>query len=60
MSKTYNDIDAEKYETLKTMAYTISKELFNDGFSKDSIYTFLHTVVGIGLYEAEVNSSLGN
>jgi hypothetical protein len=58
MSKKYDDIDSEKYETLKNMSYQMAKELFEDGFSKDSIYTFLHIVVGIGLYCAECDFAL--
>lgn len=60
MDKKYDDVDTEKYEELKAMSYQIAKKLFADGFSKDSIYTFLHVTVGIGLYEAEVDSALGN
>lgn len=58
MSRTYNDIDKEKYDELESIAYKMSKELFKDGFSKDSIYTFLHTVVGVGLYKAEIDNIL--
>ena len=58
MIKTYKDVDKEKYEKLKQIAFNISKELFLDDFSKDSIYTFLHATVNAGLYEAEIDKDL--
>lgn len=54
----YRDVDSDKYESLKELAYKISTELFEEGFSKDSVYTFLHTVVGVALYEAEIGRLL--
>lgn len=55
---TYNDISHEKYEQLETIVKEMSKELFDEGYSKDSIYTFIHTTADVGIYEAEIWNAL--
>lgn len=58
MGKCYKDIDEEKFEELKKISCKISNDLFAEGFSKDSIYIFLHTTVDCGLYRAEIHELL--
>lgn len=60
MDKQHNDVNEDSYNTLRNVSYKISKELLKDGFSEDSIYTFLHKTVGIGLYEAQIDVELNN
>ena len=51
--KIYDDIDTEKYTELEDIAYKTASKMLKEGFTKEAIYTFLHTTVGVGLYYAE-------
>lgn len=57
--KAYDDIPHEQYKELKEFVYNIAKELYEQGFTNEVIYTFIHKSAGVGLYEAEVCHIMG-
>lgn len=58
MQQSWTDINLENSNKLQEISYQIAKELLEEGFSEDVIYTFLHKTVGVGLYDAIVEYSL--
>lgn len=58
MERNWDKISSEKSDKLQELSYQIATELFEEGFSEEVVYTFLHKTVGIGLYEAEVEMIL--
>lgn len=59
MSKTYDDIDVNKYKELQELSYKIAEELMLNDFSKEAIYTFLHKSIDLSMYKAECCVVLG-
>ncbi len=59
MSKTYDDIDVNKYKELQELSYKIAEELMLNDFSKEAIYTFLHKSIDLSMYRAECCVALG-
>lgn len=59
MSKTYDDIDINRYKKLEEILYEVAEELMANNFSKEAIYTFLHKSVDLSIYRAECRTVLG-
>ena len=58
MQQSWTDINLENSNKLQEISYQIAKELLEEGFSEEVIYTLLHKTVGVGLYDAIVEYSL--